>query len=71
LRKVPGHRHKPLLRPAIAVEVMIEGQEAVQVAALGIQGALRLAGGFGDEVECGEIGEMGFGAFNGGWNVMG
>jgi hypothetical protein len=53
------------------VELVIEGEEAVEVAALSIQGGLGLAGHFGDEVEGGEAGETSFGGFDRGWNVMG
>jgi hypothetical protein len=55
----------------MAVELGVEGEEAVEVAALGIQSSWRLVGGFRDEGEVCEPGEMVFGGLNEGCNVMG
>jgi hypothetical protein len=66
-----GHRDEPFVRPVVAVEVMIEGEEALQVAALGVQGGLRLASDFDREIEGGKISKMIFGGLEEGRNVMG
>jgi hypothetical protein len=49
-----GHRDEPFLRPVVATELVVEHQGAVEAAALGVQGGLRLAGSFGCYVEGGE-----------------
>ena len=41
----------------MAVELLVEGEEALQVAALGREGRLRLPGDFGDQVEGGQVAE--------------
>jgi hypothetical protein len=44
----------------MAVELVVEGEKALQVATLGVQGGLRLAGNFGLEVEFRQSGERRF-----------
>jgi hypothetical protein len=55
----------------MAVELAIEGKQALEVAALGVERGWRLADDFRDEVEGGELGEAGFGGLDEGQNVMG
>jgi hypothetical protein len=66
-----GHGDEPLLRVVMAVELVIEGEEASQIAVLGVQGGPGLAGHFSDQVESGQVCQTRFGGFDGGWNVMG
>lgn len=47
----------PLLRPVVAVEVLGEGQKALQGTPLGGQGLLGLPGGFGLQVQGGQVAE--------------
>ena len=51
LQKRLGHGDEPFLRPVVAVEVLIEGKKALQVAPLGIKGGLRLPGDLGNEID--------------------
>jgi hypothetical protein len=69
----PGTLHAPrsLQNPVMAVELAIEGEEALELAALGVERGWRLAGDFRGEVEGGELGEAGFGGLDEGQNVMG
>jgi hypothetical protein len=55
----------------MAVELAVEGKQALEIAALGVERSWRLAGDFRDEVEGGEFGETGCGGLDEGWNVMG
>jgi hypothetical protein len=55
----------------MAVELAVEGEEALEVAALGVERGWRLAGDFRDEVEGGELGEASFGGLDESRNVMG
>jgi hypothetical protein len=55
----------------MAVELAIEGKQALEVAALGVERGWRLTDDFRDEVEGGELGEAGFGGLDEGQNVMG
>ena len=66
-----GHRDKPFLQPVVAVEVVVEGEEAVEVAVLGVESGLRLARHFGREVEHHQVGERRFRGLEEGWHVMG
>jgi hypothetical protein len=59
-----GHRDEPFFRPVMAVEVLIEGEEALQVAPLGRQGLLGLPGDFGHQVEGSEVTEAILGGFD-------
>jgi hypothetical protein len=65
------HRDEPFVRPVVAVKLVIEGEEAVEVAALGVQGGLGLAGDFGRKVERSKICQTVFRGLDEGWNVMG
>jgi hypothetical protein len=49
----------------MAVELGLEGEEAAQIAAFGVESGLGLAGHFGDEVEVGQVGQLVFGGLNG------
>jgi hypothetical protein len=66
-----GHRDEPFLRPLVAVELVIEGEEAVEVTVLGIEGGLRLARHFGRELECGQVRQTFLRGLDKDWNVMG
>src|SRR2546421_10925916 len=64
------HRDEPFLRPVVAAEMVVEGEEAREVAVLGVEGSLGLAGDFGLEVEFRQVGERRFRGLDKGWNVM-
>jgi hypothetical protein len=66
-----GHRHKPFLGPVMFVEVLVEGQEALQVAAFGIEGGVGMPGGFGHQVDSGEFHQAVFCLLDMRQNVMG
>ena len=55
----------------MAVERLIEGKEALQVAPLGRQGILRLPGDFGHQVESRQVAEAILGCFDLYQNVTG
>jgi len=55
----------------MAVELAVKGEQALEVAALGVERGWRLVGDLRDEVEGGELGEAGCGGLDEGWNVMG
>jgi hypothetical protein len=57
--------------PVVAAELVVEGEEAVEVAALGVEGGLGLARQFGHEVEGRQVSRAGFGGFDRGRNAMG
>jgi hypothetical protein len=67
----PEYAPRCLQNPVMAVELAVEGKQALEVAALGVERGWRLAGHFRDEVEGGELGETGCGGLDEGWNVMG
>ena len=50
-----GHGDEPLLGVVMAVELLLEGQRAIEVTALGVAGGLGLIGHFGGQVESGQI----------------
>jgi hypothetical protein len=49
------HRHEPFRRPGMTVEVVVEAEEALQVAARGIEGGFGLPGDLGHQVERGRV----------------
>jgi hypothetical protein len=65
-----GRRDKSLVLPTMIVELVIESEEALQVAALGAEGGLGVGGDFGHEVDLG-VRQACLGRFNDGGNVMG
>ena len=67
----PEYAPRSLQNPVMAVELAVEGEEALEVAARGVERGSQLAGDFRDEVEGGELGEAGFGGLDEGRNVMG
>jgi hypothetical protein len=58
------YRDEPFLRHVVAAELVVEGEEAVEVAALGVKGGLGLARHVGREVECGKIRQTVFRGLN-------
>jgi hypothetical protein len=48
-RKALGDRDEPFFRPIMAVELLVEGEEALQAVALGNEVRLEMASHFGDE----------------------
>ena len=66
-----GHGDEPLVRPVMLVELLVEGEEALQVAPLGIESRLGLPGDLGDQVHVCQVTEAGFGLLEARQNVMG
>jgi hypothetical protein len=64
-----GHRDEPFVRPVVPVDLVVEGEEAVPIATLGVEGSLGLAGHFGDEVELGQVGQRVLDGLDGGWKL--
>ena len=50
-----GHRDKPRIWPIMVVEVLVEGQKALEVAAFGVEGGLRMPSRFRHQVDGGEF----------------
>ena len=60
LQKSFGHGDKPLIRPVMLVECLVEGEEPLQVALLGLDRRLRLSGDLGHEVHVCQVTEARF-----------
>ena len=65
------HGDKPLVRPVMLVELLVEGEEALQVAVLRIDGRRGLSGNLGDQVHGGQVTQAVFGRLDMRHNVMG
>src|SRR5262249_26888284 len=66
-----GDRDKPLLRPVMFVEALVEGEEALQVAPFGIEGGLRMPCRFRHQVDGSEFDQAVFCLLRMRQNVMG
>ena len=66
-----GHRDKPLIWPIMLVELLVKGEEALQVALFGIYRGSGLAGDLGHEVHVCQMAEARFRLLDAHRNVMG
>ena len=70
-QKCLGHGDKPLVRPVMLVERLVEGEEPLQVAVLGLDRRCGLSGNLGDQVHGGQMTQAVFGRLDMHRNVMG
>src|SRR5262249_5504080 len=71
LQKGFGHRDEPFLGPIVLVEVLVEAEETLQVAAPSLQGGLRAPGGFSHQVDGSQLDQAVFCPLDMRPNVMG